>query len=639
VGAAVCGLTLLLLWGLAPFARAQTVRIDSWPNGTFELNQGWRVHDGDDLAWAQPKFNDSDWQTDSLGPLNDQERGSWWYRLRVKVPAEHPPLALMITGGDGTYELYVNGQRIPGPQLRSPLLMTYPKERVVPLTLAGETVIALRTFVPATSMFIADRGAWRVELGTAPAIERARQAALSTRVDGIILGSGINLPAVVIGIVLLVLFWLQREHQEYFWLGLYLILVSGGTALFSLASAGFWPFSTNWFISVPTVYLCMIAQIEFTFSFVGQRVNRGWRIYEALLLVPPIAGVLPAWFGAFSRGVFNVDEVALIVPAAIALPILLLVWYRRGLREAGWLIVPSLFPMLTIALNDVGIIGSYLGSRSLARMGDSVPLGIFAIQPFDIADLLFVLAIGVVMFFRFTRVSREQARSAAELQAAREIQQRLVPSSLPHIAGYKLEAAYLPAQEVGGDFYQVLEQADGGTLIVVGDVSGKGLKAAMTGTLTIGALRTLADEGLKPAALLSRLNRQITRGQEGGFVTCLCVRISAQGMVTAANAGHLAPYRDGEEVAVESGLPLGVTAESDYCETLFRLEPGEMLTLLSDGVVEAQSDSGELFGFERTCAISGTSAEAIAQEARRFGQHDDITVLTVTLVGAGVVHA
>ncbi|HEY1500629.1 MAG TPA: SpoIIE family protein phosphatase [Acidobacteriaceae bacterium] len=630
---------VLLWWMLAPLAVAQTVHIDSWPNGALDLNQGWRVHDGDDTAWARPEFNDSGWQADSMGPVNDQETGSWWYRLRVQVTAEHPPLALMITGGDGTYELYVNGQRMPGPKLRSPLLVTYPKERVVPVALSGETVIALRTFVPATSMFIADRGAWRVELGTAPAIERAAQAAESARLNGIVLGSGVNLLAILIGIALLILFWLQRDHREYFWLGLYLILVSGGTALFSLASAGFWPFSINWFISVPTVYLCMIAQIEFTFSFVGQRVNRGWRIYEALLLVPPIAGVLPAWFGAFSRGVFNVDEVVLIVPAAIALPILLLVWYRRGLREAGWLIVPSLFPMLTIALNDVGIIGSYLGAKSLARMGDSLPLGIFSIQPFDIADLLFLLAIGVVMFFRFTRVSREQARSAAELQAAREIQQRLVPASLPRVAGYTLEAAYLPAEEVGGDFYQVLEQADGGTLIVVGDVSGKGLKAAMTGTLTIGALRTLADEGLKPAALLARLNRQITRGQEGGFVTCLCVRISAQGMVTAANAGHLAPYRNGEEVTVESGLPLGVTAESDYSETLFRLEPGETLTLLSDGVVEAQSAGGELFGFERTCAISGRSAEAIAQEAHRFGQKGDITVLTVTLVGAGVVHA
>jgi phosphoserine phosphatase RsbU/P len=95
---------------------------------------------------------------------------------------------------------------------------------------------------------------------------------------------------------------------------------------------------------------------------------------------------------------------------------------------------------------------------------------------------------------RLTVLSREQARAAAELGAAREIQRRLVPGTLPLLAGCRLEAAYLPASEVGGDFYQVLPQADGSSLLVIGDVSGKGLKAAMTGALAIGSLRTLASE-------------------------------------------------------------------------------------------------------------------------------------------------
>jgi sigma-B regulation protein RsbU (phosphoserine phosphatase) len=639
-GVAMRRIAPLLLWILAPLAPAQTVHVGPWPNGTLELNEGWRVHDGDNTAWARPDFDDSGWQADTLGPQNGEETGSWWYRLRLQVPAQHAALALMITGGDGTYELYVNGQRMAGPELRRPLLVTYPKERMVPLEgAAGTTDIALRTFVPSSSMFIADRGAWRVEIGTAEAIERAQRAAESARENAVIFGAGVYLLSVLAGLTLLILFCLQRDHREYLWLGLYLILVASGTGVFEIFTAGFLPCSANWFWAAPAVYLGMIAQIEFVFSFVGRRVSWGWRIYEGLLFAPLILGLVPAWLGVITRGLFNIDEVLLIVPAAIALSVLLLVWYRRGLREAGWLIVPSLFPTLSVALNDVGIIGAYMGWKTVARMGNSLHLGVFAVQTFDFAGLLFLLAIGVVMFFRFTRVSREQARSAAELQAAREIQQRLVPTALPQVAGYTLEAAYFPAEEVGGDFYQVLEQADGGTLIVVGDVSGKGLKAAMTGTLAIGALRTLADEGLKPAALLSRLNRQIARGQEGGFVTCLCVRISAQGAVTAANAGHLAPYRNGEEVALESGLPLGVTAESEYSETMFRLEPGEMLTLLSDGVVEAQRAGGEMLGFERTRAISGQSADAIAQEARRFGQQDDITVLTLTLVGAGVVHA
>jgi serine phosphatase RsbU (regulator of sigma subunit) len=233
------------------------------------------------------------------------------------------------------------------------------------------------------------------------------------------------------------------------------------------------------------------------------------------------------------------------------------------------------------------------------------------------------------MFFRFTRVSRQQARSAAELEAAREIPQRLVPACLPDLPGLRLEAAYLPAQEVGGDFYQVIEQQDGYALIVVGDVSGKGLKAAMTGALAIGALRTLAAENHSPGALLARLNRQMLSTQESGFITCLCLRISMRGAVTMANAGHLSPYLRGEEIEVDSGLPLGLTVDAEYGETHLELAPGDTLTLLSDGVVEAMNPQHQLLGFERVRAMSGQSAHEIAAAAQAFGQEDDITVLTL----------
>ena len=226
-------------------------------------------------------------------------------------------------------------------------------------------------------------------------------------------------------------------------------------------------------------------------------------------------------------------------------------------------------------------------------------------------------------------MSREQARGAAELEAAREIQQRLVPAKLPQVNGYAIEAAYFPAQEVGGDFYQVFAQSDGAQLVVVGDVSGKGLKAAMTGTLALGALRALAAEGLGPGAVLTRLNRQQSETQDGGFITCICARVTEQGEVTLANAGHLPPYRNGEELQVSSDLPLGISPEETYKECSFHLEPGDQLTLLSDGVLEATEQEGELFGFERMRAISAQTAESIAGAALKFGQEDDITVLTL----------
>ena len=245
----------------------------------------------------------------------------------------------------------------------------------------------------------------------------------------------------------------------------------------------------------------------------------------------------------------------------------------------------------------------------------------------DVGSLVFLLSIAVVMSFRFSRVSREQARTAAELAAAREIQRHLVPAVLPSSPNYAIEAAYLPALEVGGDFYQVLPQSDGSIMVVIGDVSGKGLKAAMTGAFAIGALHALAAEIPDPPKLLSRLNTEILRGQDRGFITCLCLKLSPDGQMIISNAGHLYPYRNSEELICEGGPPLGLFANVVYLESRFQIDYGDILTLLSDGVVEATGPKDEEFGAERTQAIIARSAEYIAAAAQQFGQRDDITVV------------
>jgi serine phosphatase RsbU (regulator of sigma subunit) len=105
--------------------------------------------------------------------------------------------------------------------------------------------------------------------------------------------------------------------------------------------------------------------------------------------------------------------------------------------------------------------------------------------------------------------------------------------------------------------------------------------------------------------------------------------ITASGKVTLANAGHLSPYLDGVEMNVEPGLPLGIVPDMDYEQISFILPVSARLTLMSDGVVEARSGTGELYGFERTSQISRLLAKDIAAEANRFGQEDDITVITL----------
>jgi hypothetical protein len=397
-----------------------------------------------------------------------------------------------------------------------------------------------------------------------------------------------------------------------------------------LQSSGLVPLSANFLIADPLIYAWVAAQVEFTYSFAGHRVGRAWRIYEISLIAPILLAVL-TWVGWFPSGDYVLIEAAVTAPVGLLLSVLLLVWNRRGNREAGWLIVPSLAPAITMALFDLGTASIYLGWRRFNFLVQSVQAGPMAFQIVDLGSLLFLLSIAIVMLFRFSRVSREQARAAAELTAAREIQRRLVPEVLPSIPNCILQAAYFPAQEVGGDFYQVMAQSDGSFMVALGDVSGKGLKAAMTGTLAIGALRSLAADISAPGQLLARLNREILRGQDGGFITCVVVRFDPIGGLTISNAGHLSPYKNGEELTIPGGLPLGLVPDVLYAESRVHVSAGDTLTLLSDGVVEARNQHGELFGFERTQALSCASALEIADAAQQFGQEDDITVLQIRI--------
>jgi serine phosphatase RsbU (regulator of sigma subunit) len=178
---------------------------------------------------------------------------------------------------------------------------------------------------------------------------------------------------------------------------------------------------------------------------------------------------------------------------------------------------------------------------------------------------------------------------------------------------------------VGGDFFHVRPTQDGGLLVVIGDVAGKGLKAAMNVSMLMGALRRSPEQ--KPARILSELNRVLS-GSES-FTTCEAAWFGPNGELTIASAGHLPPYLNSQEVALPGGLPLGVLPDAAYDEVPLYLHPGDRLLLLSDGVVEARKATGEIFGFDRVHNLSNQSAFYIADAAKAFGQEDDITVLTV----------
>lgn len=333
---------------------------------------------------------------------------------------------------------------------------------------------------------------------------------------------------------------------------------------------------------------------------------------------------------------------------------LMLVWTPRW--ELAYRISVDISELCVLVLLIIGLrvrnarqylIGSALGFIWFFRapidpfVGRYIPMAFYiGGSRWNVGPIAMVLfgAVAIAVFVgELMADQREKERLAGELEAGRAMQQVLLGREMPSTPVLRVQSTYKPASEVGGDFFQALPAGDGGALLILGDVSGKGLRAAMTVSTILGALQMLP--GAAPAELLRALNQALAGKLQGGFVTCCIAQISSRGMVRVANAGHLAPYRNGEEVVVESGLPLGLTEDADYPESTFALSAGDQLTLLSDGVVEAQDVSGELFGFDRTAAISTQSAESIAHAAQQFGQEDDITVLTLKFAPAEVLHA
>ncbi len=322
--------------------------------------------------------------------------------------------------------------------------------------------------------------------------------------------------------------------------------------------------------------------------------------------------------------------------------------WRAGRTDAGIMLLP--FFLASTADSADSVLDFF---ASLHWLPDSFASHHFTIGPIvfglsAVAYTVFLASLIAVILYRFIRVSQDEQRSNAEIAAARSVQALLIPTELPSNKNFMLESAYLPVNGVGGDFFQVLPLQDESLLLVVGDVSGKGLQAAMNSSTLVGALRN--ETSYDPATILRHLNRVLigavaTPGKvpeldaAPSFATCLCARIYADGTVTIANAGHLSPYRDGRELELLPGLPLGVIPNSEYEQSTFQLNRGDRLVFLSDGVVEAANAEGELFGFDRTRQVSHESARYIASTAQRFGQTDDITVVSIYVASRAAQHA
>lgn len=632
-------------------------------NAVVMLNGPWAFHAGDDPRWADPGYDDAGWSRmdltpppDSFDPLDGSSgfvpgwtshgfpnlAGYAWYRLRVRVentainPAQARLALKMPDNVDDAYQVYENGRLIGEfgefQKDRVTVYSTQPRAFDLPADFRqGGLTLAIRMWMePGTLLVAQDAGGLHSPpvLGqqlSINAMEELDWESLDRTEASVMIYVGALFFAVLFG---LVLYWLDRRDHAYLWLSVasWIALWYSANLLICYYTMAMPLVVENWLNDCLLMPLQLVAWTLFwAFWF---RLGKIARLQRWLWSIGAVLIVVMSMLRApFYGALVPIEASRWLLPLALALKLALGLFLLRvvvqGIRQRGadgWLaLVPVLLMPLRLYQNEL----ENIGVRIILPIG-----GVnFTIGQIALLAMLFIVL--VLLMRRFIAGQREREQLRMELEQARQVQQVLIPEALPQVPGLRLASEYRPAQQVGGDFFQMIPLPGNGVLLAIGDVSGKGMPAAMTVSLLVGAVRTLAAFTQQPQAILEELNRRMIGRTQGGFTTCLIARVEADGTVTAANAGHLAPYVDGHERELEPGLPLGIAAGVVYTETHFRLEHGQRLTLMTDGVVEARSTSGELFGFERAAASANNSAAAIAEAARRFGQQDDITVLTV----------
>jgi serine phosphatase RsbU (regulator of sigma subunit)/anti-sigma regulatory factor (Ser/Thr protein kinase) len=244
---------------------------------------------------------------------------------------------------------------------------------------------------------------------------------------------------------------------------------------------------------------------------------------------------------------------------------------------------------------------------------------------------------------RYEALARERVEQ--ELRVARLIQETLLPKALPRLDEYGIAAFWQPARAVGGDFYDFINYPDGRLAVVIGDVTDKGVPAAMVMASTRTLLRAAAERLQEPGAVLARANDLLCPDMPPKmFVTCLfAVLDPPTGVLRYANAGHDLPYRrsaTGVDEMRATGMPLGLLPGMHYDEKEITLLPGETAVFYSDGIVEAHSPSYEMFGFNRLRDLVAQHdcgedfvpflLEQLTQfTGAEWEQEDDVTIVTL----------
>ena len=681
----------------ALLAESQSVAHVTLGQSAVPLYGPWRFTVGDSPIdpktgqplWAEPDFDDSKWEavdltpkdgaSSSIGGLSGYVPG-WtakghpgyfgyaWYRIRVQVRARHGE-RLAVAGPanvDDAYQLFDNGalaghfgdftgdkpvvyaaqpKMFPLAQLGSNEAITGEDKTGLERAGQGGTISADSTRVLAFRLWMEPYTlTMDPEVGgmhSAPVLGEAGAVAAGYQMRWLELirayASSVAL-ALLFGLLSVLAFSLilfDRSDRVYLWMGTLFLLIAFSSVLSIIQS---WTELLN--SSMINLLRNGLAQplisaawvMVFWVWFGLKRPPWMPRLTAVLTLLLGISFILgdEDFYGLVPHGV-----AVQFVTVTLALRVLffaLLLWVVvKGIRQQGvegWLVLP------VAVLWGVSAFRQQLGllhiRTSWHPFGAQVTLSTFS-------NLLVAVVIALLLLRRLLQSVRRQRLMALDVKQAQEVQQVILPESRVKLAGLIVESEYLPAREVGGDFFQIIPLEGGSTLVILGDVSGKGLKAAMAVSLIVGAARMVVDFTSSPAEILAGLNRRLCGRLQGGFATCIAMRLDRDGNCAISSAGHPAPFLNKHEMNLPGALPLGIQANTTYEETMVRVGVGDHFALYTDGLLEARSESGELYSFARleTLFAGKPNAAEATLAAVNFGQDDDITVLTLTRLAVG----
>jgi hypothetical protein len=630
---------------------------------TAPLDGAWQFRPGDNSAWASPTLDDSTWEAIQVGRAWEGQghpgyTGFAWYRRHLILPPGGPTdwnLALFLADVQDACEVYWNGVLVGSlgnvPPHPAWYLHTPPAKFVLGSPRSG--VLAIRVWkAPHFFMSYPDEGGLISvpRAGSAKAIENLVTAARYRWLLANQFALGLAALSSIVAVLALLAWLRNRKRMMLLWLAVAMI----HPLVFTLIDIpGFMSFRLFYALIAPAVALNDVALWFLLIALLSLNDRAGlvrWTKIFAIASVTLDSLDAGLQFFDWSRGpahLFLLADIGLTIPAVLLELwglVLVLSALRKRLDAARWMLaISALLADLSQAVQDVGTLGVRWTHWTFESKLE-VPLFAIAgcgIDAHAIVNTLLLVSIVYAAWRYSLEQSQRQNSLEQEYRSAQELQQVLIPESLPSLPGYLVTSAYRPAQEVGGDFFQLIALPDNRALLVIGDVSGKGLHAAMTVALIVGSIRSTVETTDDPAAMLAALNRRLHGRLRSGFATCLVLRLDAEGRCLIANAGHLPPFLNGEEVPLPPALPLGLVPDAEYEPIEVSMGSGDRLTLYTDGLLEARNSAGELFGFTRIAEFLATPRDAneIAEAAQQFGQDDDITVLTLTYASVGVVHS